>query len=140
MVRRFQSTQEREAEGRKKGYTGVLESDILRSEAKLAALEKPDPNSSLVYRKAADGAIVGVEQDVEDRASGKEDGWEKWKEVLRLRFVRGDDGDFDYASVDNDEQYDDRGEEDRRAMERYLEDEEVEVVRQPQCETGVQDF
>ncbi|KAI9757454.1 MAG: hypothetical protein M4579_003470 [Chaenotheca gracillima] len=36
-IRRFQSAAEREAEGKRKGYSGVLEADLFRGEAKLAA-------------------------------------------------------------------------------------------------------
>ncbi|KAI1417325.1 coiled-coil domain-containing protein-domain-containing protein [Hypoxylon sp. FL1857] len=38
LIRRFQSAEEREKEGREKGYSRVLEVDLLRGEAKLAQL------------------------------------------------------------------------------------------------------
>ena len=37
LVRRFQSPVEREAEGRSKGYSGILEADLLRSERRSSA-------------------------------------------------------------------------------------------------------
>lgn len=52
LIRRFQSPEEREKEGRAKGYSRVLEVDLLRGEAKLAQLrslsggQNPLPESS----------------------------------------------------------------------------------------------
>ena len=68
MIRRFQSATEREADGRQKGYSGVLEADLMRAEAKVDALAHQDPNSTLVYRRDATGAITAVEQDEEHGA------------------------------------------------------------------------
>lgn len=142
MVRRFQSAEEREKDGRAKGYSGVLEANLLRSEAKIDALNHPDPNSPMTYSRAADGSITGVEQDADERAQGKEDGWERWKEVMELRFIRGGDEDFDYAAVDGSDDFDDRAEEERQELEEYLEDEEEHFVGEgkPAGETGIQDF
>jgi hypothetical protein len=36
-----------------------------------------------------------------ERPQDKDAGWEQWKDVMGLRFVRGDDEDFDYATVRN---------------------------------------
>lgn len=141
-MRRFQSAEEREKEGRERGYTGVLETDLVRSEAKIEALHHPDPNSPLVYRRDLTGSIVGVEHDEDARAQGKEDGWQIWRDLMTMRFLRGDDTDFNYSSVDNNEEYDDRQEEDRVSLERYVDEEEARFVGQgrPAGETGVQDF
>lgn len=85
---------------------------------------------------------MAVEQNVEDRAQDQDDGWEKWVELVGLRFLRGDDVDFDYATVDDNDEYDDRDEEGRRTLETYLEGEEEEFVGQgrPTGQTGIQDF
>ncbi|KAK3719906.1 hypothetical protein LTR37_004029 [Vermiconidia calcicola] len=142
LIRRFQTASERENEGRERGYSGVLEANLVRSEAKLEALQHPDPNSPMVYSRAVDGSITGVEQDDDDRAVGRADGWEKWKSVMGLRFIRGDDGDFEYAAVDEDEGLDDRGEEERTKLEEYLDAEEESFVGEgsPIGQTGVQDY
>ncbi|EMC93819.1 hypothetical protein BAUCODRAFT_36280 [Baudoinia panamericana UAMH 10762] len=126
LIRRFQTADEREKEGRERGYTGSLEADLVRSEAKLEALRHPDPNSPVVYKRAGDGSIVGVEADEDERAHGREEGRERWVDVMSQRFLRGDDTEFDYSTVDDNEEYDDRGEEDRNQLEQYLgkEDEE----------------
>jgi hypothetical protein len=141
-VRQFKSLEEREREGREKGLSKVIENDILRSEAKVAALQNSDPSSPFIYRRAANGNIIGVEQDEEDRATTKEDGWRKWMDAMERRFLNGDDSDFDYAAVDTNDEYDDRSEEDRTRLEKYLEGEDAEFVGEgaPSGETGVIDY
>ena len=37
----------------------------------------------------------------------KEEGWARWKFEMEMRFVRGEDADFDYKTVDEDESLDD---------------------------------
>ena len=142
LIRRFQTPSEREKQGRERGYSGILEANLVRSEAKLEAIEHPDPNSPLIYTHAPDGSITGVEQDEADRATDRADGEEKWREVVELRFLRGEDRDFDYEVVDGSEEFDDREGEDRESLEEYLNGEEVEFLGEgrPGGETGVQDF
>lgn len=114
----------------------------MRSEAKLEALKHPDPNNPIVYRRAADGSITGVEADEDDRARSKEEGGARWRDVMEQRFLRGGDVEFDYRTVDENEEYDDRDEEDRKQLEDYFRGEEAEFVGDgaPKGETGVQDF
>jgi hypothetical protein len=140
LVRRFQTAAEREQLGRERGYTGNLEADLLRSEAKLEALQRPDPYVSISYRREENGEIVEVEKGEE--VGGREEGWARWTDVMGQRFLKGDDQDFDYATVDKNEEFDDRTEEDRKELEGYLDEEEAEFVGEgkPQGETGVQDF
>lgn len=142
MVRRFQSAAEREADGRDKGYSGILEADLMRSEAKIEALNHPDPNSPLIYRRDASGAISLVEQDEEDRPKTKEEGLSKWREYVEMRFLRGEDQDFDYKLVDEDERYDDLDWDRREREESYFGQEEAEFVGEgeKEGETGVQDY
>lgn len=66
---------------------------------------------------------------------------------MRNRFVEGRDGDFEYESVDESDEYDDKAEEDRVALDQYLEDEEPAFIddnghgkEDLEGETGVQDF
>ncbi|KAK4561508.1 hypothetical protein LTR86_004826 [Recurvomyces mirabilis] len=142
-VRRFQSSAEREKEGKSRGYTGNLEADLVRSEAKLAALRDPDTQSTVVYQRAEDGSITGVEADRSERAQSREEGRRRWEDIMGQRFVKGEDEEFEYADVDENEEYDDRGEIDRRALQRYLDTEEEAFVghgSKPEGETGIQDF
>lgn len=142
MIRRFQSATEREADGRQKGYSGVLEADLMRAEAKVDALAHQDPNSTLVYRRDATGAITAVEQDEEDRPKNKQEGLDKWKAVMEQRFLRGEDADFDYDMVDGNEDYNDWDEETRRKQDVYFDQEEATFIGEGDStgETGVQDF
>ncbi|KAJ5182814.1 hypothetical protein N7492_000430 [Penicillium capsulatum] len=144
LIRRFQTTQEREAQGRAKGFSGVLQADLLRSEAKVDALAHPDPNAMLSYMRGPNGEILAEDRD--DIPASKEDGEKLWQWEMGLRFMRGDDMDFDYKLVDEDDQYDDLSEQ----QERYFDDEEPEWVvddsrgedarARLQGETGIQDF
>lgn len=149
MIRRFQTPAEREAEGRRKGYSGTLEADLLRSEAKLDALAHPDPNQTFNYRRGPGGEILAEEQD--EVPGDKQEGYQRWRGEMELRFMRGGDGDFDYAAVDGSEEYDDWGVEEREAEERWFDEEEAKFVeeeglitrsksRDLDGETGVQDF
>jgi Coiled-coil domain containing protein (DUF2052) len=141
LVRRFQTAAEREEEGKRKGFSGVLHTDILRSEARLEALSRPDPHSLFSYSRGPNGEIL--EEDQDDVPQNKDEGWSRWKYEMEMRFLRGDDDDFEYETVDDNQAYDDREEEDRQELEKYLDDEEPNWVtdgKTPQGETGVQDF
>ncbi|KAJ5524725.1 uncharacterized protein N7503_011108 [Penicillium pulvis] len=144
LIRRFQTPQEREAQGREKGFSGVLQADLLRSEAKMDALAHPDPHAMLSYTRGPHGEILAEDRD--DIPASKEEGEKQWQWEMGLRFIRGDDEDFDYATVDENEEYDDLSE----LQDEYFEDEEPEWVvddlrgenagAQLQGETGIQDF
>lgn len=82
------------------------------------------------------------EEEEEDTAPNKESAWKRFVDVMTQRFLRGHDGDFDYAAVDDSEEYDDREEEERRRLELYIDDQTPEFVGEglPGGETGIQDF
>ncbi|KAL8730577.1 MAG: hypothetical protein Q9181_004616 [Wetmoreana brouardii] len=143
LIRRFQSAAEREAEGKKKGYSGVLEADLWRSEAKIDALSEVGKNGQeMRYRRDANGEIVAEEKD--EVPANKEDGEKRWRKQIELRFLRGDDVDFDYNVVDEVDQY--NGPEEARDMEeQWFEEEEESFTREGsgsslKGETGIQDF
>lgn len=151
LIRRFQTPTEREAEGREKGYSGTLEADLWRSEAKMEALRHPDPNSVFSYKRGPNGEILAEERD--EVPASKEEGYARWKWEMETRFVRGADEDFDYNVVDDNEQYDDHALESLEAQDRYFDNEEPEFVvgddaarrtksqeQKLRGETGVQDF
>ncbi|KFX96619.1 hypothetical protein O988_05239 [Pseudogymnoascus sp. VKM F-3808] len=137
-VRRFQSTAEREADGRAKGYSGVLEADLYRSEAKLAALsgralsdegeggaEKAGPRlgEDLAYVPGPDGQVLPEDED--EIPQTKEEGMERWREAMTLRFLRGGDEDFEYGDVDGRDDWDVIEREDEE--EHWFEEEEPET-------------
>ncbi|RDL41571.1 uncharacterized protein BP5553_01550 [Venustampulla echinocandica] len=147
-VRRFQTPTEREADGRAKGYSGVLEADLYRSEAKLAAVHKslaqassPSTSSSqdlqepwssssephlpfVGHAGGKDGEELPEEE--VDSPRTKEEGFERWKFEMTIRFLKGEDPDFDYRAIDETEEWDviERKEEE----ERWFEDEEPSWV------------
>ncbi|KAE8454495.1 hypothetical protein EG329_000118 [Mollisiaceae sp. DMI_Dod_QoI] len=162
-IRRFQSASEREADGKAKGYSGVLEADLYRSEAKLAALkaQKPpvseasssplaEPSSKhttvsvpfVSYARGKHGEVLPEEEDEIPRS--KEDGLERWKFVMTLRFLSGEDKDFDYKTVDESDEWD--VVERMESEERWFDDEEPEWLGDESDgvthggETGIQDF
>ncbi|QSZ37103.1 hypothetical protein DSL72_009195 [Monilinia vaccinii-corymbosi] len=159
-VRRFQSAAEREADGKAKGYSGVLEADLYRSEAKLAALKgNPDSSSKdeneeagrvekdngvpyLSYARGQSGEVLP--EDPDEVPQSKEEGFERWKFEMTLKFLRGEDRDFDYQDVDAGGEWDEI--ENRDVEERWFEDEEPEWVGEEDTEetvggeTGIQDF
>ncbi|KAI7009320.1 hypothetical protein KC355_g6596 [Hortaea werneckii] len=172
LIRQFQTSAEREQEGRERGYTGKMEADLLRSEAKLEALrhqhsqprgsanpqteqddggrssgngDKNSVSPEMVYHRAPDGSIIAVEADAEERAQNREEGVQRWREMMSQRFLRGEDEEFDYVGlVDGEEGYDDLDEERRQGLEDWLEREEeaefVGATGSPRGETGIQDF
>ncbi|KAI9812773.1 MAG: hypothetical protein M1827_004529 [Pycnora praestabilis] len=149
LIRRFQTPTEREVEGRSKGYSGILEADLMRSEAKVAALAHPS-STTMTYKRGPNGEIYPEEKD--EVPANKEDGAKRWRREMELRFIRGDDEDFDYEAVDQSEEWDNRAEEDREEEEKYFAQEEPSWVLddknaavgmgQPivKGETGIQDF
>ncbi|MCJ1307970.1 hypothetical protein MMC25_001620 [Agyrium rufum] len=148
LVRRFQTPSEREEEGRRKGYSGVLESDLYRSEAKVAALANPAQTTLFQYRRGPNGEILAEEKG--DVPKNKEEGWIRWRMEMEMRFLRGGDEDFEYGDVDQSEKFDDWGLEEREAEEKWFEEEEPQWVEGNEVgvkgeeslegQTGVQDF
>lgn len=154
-MRRFLSASEREADGRKKGYSGVLEADLLRSEAKLAALagntapDGPTPDASsgqmashITYVRGDDGEVLP--EDPEEVPSNKEEGMERWVAEMTIRFLNGRDDEFSYEEVDENDSWDTI--EDQEAEEKWFEEEEPQWVEDSDGkegtggDTGIQDF
>lgn len=142
LVRRFQTPAEREADGRRKGFSGVLQANLIRGEAKLEALAHPDPDNPISYKRGANGEIIEEEEDEKPR--DKEDALARWQWAMEMRFLEGRDDDFDYSTVDESEEYDDWAEEDRMKLDEYLLTQEpewcLERGKEPEGETGIQDF
>jgi len=138
----------------------VLEADLYRSEAKLAAIKaqtslvgessssKAGPSSPsapsvpfVSYARGENGEVLPEEEDEVPRS--KEEGFERWKFEMTLKFLRGEDQDFDYKAVDEDGDLDEI--ESKEEEERWFDDEEPEWVEEEGMdtvggETGIQDF
>lgn len=115
----------------------------------MEALRNPDPNSVFAYKRGPDGEILAEERD--EIPANKEEGYARWRWEMEARFVRGGDDDFEYGSVDNNDEYDDHALEALEAEDRYFDEEEPQFVsgseavkktpsKELQGETGVQDF
>lgn len=131
LVKRFQGVEERNREGKEKGYGRVLEADLLRGEARLAGIQPAQ------HRQARWDDDIG-EGPWHQQAVTSEQGLQLWRHFLQERFVRGGDDDFDYGPVDDDEDLDVM--EHREREEAWFEAEEPRWHAERQGETGIQDF
>jgi hypothetical protein len=95
LVRRFQTTAEREAIGRSRGHVGQHYLNILGPADKEDTVGGQNPDALFAY----------------DTPESKEEGAAWWNDEMRQRFLRGDDSDFDYKTVDDNTRYNDPEEE-----------------------------
>lgn len=141
-MKRFQSASERTAEGKAKGYGLTLEASLLRGESTLASLKE-----SVKSPYAPDSPKkTSIDDPWDATAMNKEHGLELWKTFLEDRFVKGDDQDFEYEKVDEDENLDslERDEEEDIWFEAeepsWVEEDESHKGVGKRGETGIQDF
>ncbi|KAF2124315.1 hypothetical protein P153DRAFT_426737 [Dothidotthia symphoricarpi CBS 119687] len=144
LIRRFQTASERETEGRLKGFSGQMATDLWRAEAKKDALAQPNPNSLFIYNRGPQGQIV--EEDKDEVPMTREEGRAWWVDEMTQRFLRGEDGDFEYKNVDGKWEFDDP-EEERDVQDRWFESMESDFDSEGEGrekvlmgETGVQDY
>lgn len=138
LIRRFQSATERESDGRKKGYSGILEADLLRTEAKAHAVAVAKATAGKSQGEAGLASAVHSDSTPVDREQGQA----MFHEIIETRFLAGDDDEFDYSLVDQNTTYDDRGVE-RDQEESWFDEEQpltVEDGSKLGGQTGVQDF
>ena len=93
------------------------------------------------YVRGENGEVLP--EDPDEVPKTKEEGFERWKFEMTLRFLRGGDQDFDYKEVDEGGEWDEI--ESKEAEERWFDDEEPEWVGEEGVEsvggeTGIQDF
>lgn len=173
LIRKFQSSSESQGEAQAKGYSRILEGDLMRAEAKLAKLTEKyaqqhledDTSTSMQSQREGHqeppsqthfGATTQASQREATEAleldppKTKEEAQNRWQEFLQLRFVRGEDDDFDYEPVDRNETLDVM--EVRDDEEKWFDEEtpgwasegsnegSVKQERILRGETGVQDF
>lgn len=126
---------------------------MYRSEAKLAALKGQDEDGEPVasssdasipfvsYVRGENGEVLP--EDPDEIPKNKEEGFERWNSEMTLKFLRGEDHDFDYKAVDEDVNLDEI--ENQEEEERWFDDEEPEWIEEDgvetvRGETGIQDF
>jgi hypothetical protein len=144
LIRRFQTAAEREAEGRRRGTSAQIASDLLRAEAKKDALSRPDPHSLFTYNRGPNGQIL--EEDKDDVPMTKEEGRAWWVDEMTQRFLRGGDDDFEYKNVDGNVKYD-HPEQERDIEDAWFESIESDLDSEGEGkekvltgETGIQDY
>ncbi|KAK6504927.1 hypothetical protein TWF481_006862 [Arthrobotrys musiformis] len=105
-------------------------------------------DADILIRADSNGEFMNVQDG--------EEAWEIWKDILSRRFIRGDDEDFDYDSVDRpggagDPNHLIEVEIERDGWEEYFDEEEADVYTEQdgkkysggkimEGETGIQDF
>lgn len=137
----------------------MLEADLWRGEARAQAEEmaEEEQQQRIGHELGEKRAVVVDGVEVED----KEAGLRQWRWEVEMRFVRGQDEEFDYAVVDQGDSWE--RDEERERQERWFEEEEAAFLsaddteagdhgngehevketkrrRELQGETGVQDF
>lgn len=144
LIRRFQTAAEREAEGKRKGFSGQMATDLWRAEAKKDALAQPDPTSLFQYSRGPQNQIV--EEDKDDIPMTKEEGRAWWVDEMTQRFLRGGDDDFEYKKVDGNVKYD-HPDQERDLQEAWFESMESDFDSDGEGkekvltgETGIQDY
>jgi hypothetical protein len=159
LIRQFQTPAEREADGIAKGYSRILEGDLLRGEARLQELSKastsdisPQLDSGSQELASRNSSLQSLWLNPEAELpppKSREEGKERWRYFLAERFIHGLDEDFEYALVDDNDEYD--SVERRERQEKWFEDEEPSWVdggdkegrkedNDLKGETGIQDY
>jgi hypothetical protein len=93
----------------------------------------------VTYVRGADGEVLP--EDPDEIPQNKEEGVERWRDEMTLRFIRGEDEEFPYEDVDNNDEWDVI--ENREAEDQWFEEEQpawVDEDKQRSGETGIQDF
>ena len=161
LIRQHQSAAEREAAGRSKGLADALTGSLLRGEAKPLAGARQLAASGGATSASTDGGRRldwGVDWEDLDEiggGDGQESGQEaervvdqrargvqEWRRRLEERFMAGEDGDFEYGPVDEDEELDSGWGEVTREERWFAEERDEDEGNKPELEgqTGVQDF
>lgn len=97
------------------------------------------------YKRNTEGAIVINEVEIgrEFEKMDKDEALKIWKWEMEMRFVHGHDEEFDYGTVDYNDEFD-GGELERDREEKYFEEMEIRTEREDgtplQGQTGIQDY
>ncbi|RCI16865.1 hypothetical protein L249_1778 [Ophiocordyceps polyrhachis-furcata BCC 54312] len=132
LITSFQTEKERLDSDIAKGYDHVLQAHAARTAS-------PPPTTS----EKNTVVLVGAEDPRTVEVVNKSHGQQLWRHFVRERFLRGDDDEFDYHTVDQDEDLD--VEASKSAEEAWFDDEEPawtddNADNEQKGETGIQDF
>ncbi|KAK6500659.1 hypothetical protein TWF506_003423 [Arthrobotrys conoides] len=122
--------------------------DLDGEDAEDGPIDAENLDADILIRADSNGEFMNVED--------REEAWEIWKDILSRRFIRGDDEDFEYDSVDRpggagDPNHLIEAEIERDGWEEYFDGEEADVYTERdgmkylggkvvEGETGIQDF
>jgi len=81
----------------------------------------------------------GGDDEEDDNIETREEGRERWEDVMTRRFLEGEDEDIDYTTIDDNEEYDDRKQMERDEEDAYF-DAESPSLLEGSTDTGIQDF
>ncbi|KAF2733822.1 hypothetical protein EJ04DRAFT_266475 [Polyplosphaeria fusca] len=144
LIRQFQSTAERAAEGYRKGLAGMFATDFVLAYEKRDAMANPDQNQLFTFTRGEHGGVTADDKDYMPK--NKDEGRAWWVDEMTQRFLRGDDKDFEYNQVDSNEKYDDP-EEERDRVDAYFDSMESDFDTDGEGkekvltgETGIQDY
>ncbi|KAF3107125.1 hypothetical protein TWF569_011124 [Orbilia oligospora] len=126
----------------------ALDTDLDGEAAEDGPIDAENLDADILIRADSNGEFMNVED--------REEAWEIWKDILSRRFLRGDDEDFEYDSVDRpggagDPNHLIEVEIERDGWEEYFDGEEADVYTERdgrmylggkvvEGETGIQDF
>lgn len=145
-MRRWFTVAEVEQERQDRGFSGMLEADLQRSEARVQAGRRSDLKLAGEDQLGRPRFIVDEDNaDDPDRAElSREASWKLWVSEMTARFIAGLDEQADYNAIDRNEDYDDIEQSGRDLEERYFDQEPVcfDTANSARLtgETGVQDF
>ncbi|KAM7186555.1 putative coiled-coil domain containing protein [Rhypophila sp. PSN 637] len=127
LIRRFQRPEEMRAEAQNRGFARVLEASLLRGEERLSRLADENTNGASPLTdhemstavssgpqlsngpelRSTSTALFGEVPILEaPSVENKEEALEMWQTFLKERFIRGGDEDFEYATVDDNDEFD----------------------------------
>jgi len=143
LVRQWLHPKELIIHSRAAGFASINACELHRAENLENALANQHARALYVFERSENGEITVDEERSDDLPESKEEGWDRWVEEMGQRFVKGQDDDFEYHAVDENEKWDDWEEEDREQLERWIEDEGPSEQTQEGHQsrwTGIQDY
>lgn len=106
-------------------------------------LSSEDSIPFVSYVRGSNGEVLP--EDPDDIPASKEEGFERWKFGMTIKFLKGEDLDFDYKEVDESNEWDII--ENMEKEEKWFDDEGPEWAKEEDPtvetiggETGIQDF
>ncbi|KAK9235260.1 coiled-coil domain-containing protein-domain-containing protein [Lipomyces kononenkoae] len=120
LIRQFQTADERQAASQTRGWAARMYEDLMRAERRLE-MENVKRAGETLRQDLGESALAELE---DNDITSREEGERQWQYLMTLRFLEGQDTDFDYDEVDFDEQWDDLAQLARDREDEYFDAEE----------------